>query len=135
MRLQALIFIVFLLGAITSCREKYNLRVNHDDIDYIELVWVEHHYHNETPDHFKLPEDKMQAFMDDFEHAHEIDSPNKNTCFEIVFYLKNGDYLNYASNGRFLLDIRHGSYFEFGTKQNLITKYWGLHERDHCLKD
>ena len=132
---RSIFWFTVLLCTIYSCKREVDFKIDYEDVDKVELVWVEHHYLNPTQDHYILSDSLTKRFILDFNRVKEIDPPNKTTCFELVLYFRDGRESRYVTNGEMLLNIKTGEYFQFRSRENMITKFWGIPEREFCIKE
>ena len=132
--LRTSVLFVCIASILFSCKENH-LQLSENNVEKIELVWVAHHYHNPEVDYYELNPEVFNEFMDVFNGAEQLSPPVDYTCFEIVVYWKDGGKENYITNGEIIRRVRTGEYFAFNMDYNVITHFWGIPEKDFCVKN
>ena len=110
------------------------IKIMAQDIELIELIEIEHHYVNESLDILLLDDKLQNDFVKDLTNAAPISSRRIFSCHEICIHYKNGEQERFITDGEYMERIKDKTKFSLEMNKNLITKYWGISERDFCLK-
>ena len=110
--------------------------IKEDEVDKIVLHWEEHHYHNQIADNILLDGSKVAAFVQEFNDVKSVedDLDLEHNCFQLHIYYWDGLVDKYKFDGHFIKNMQNHNYYVLSDEDNLITKYWGLNERDFCVK-
>lgn len=131
MKLSTLFYITIALF-IFSCHPPIQLDAS--KIDRIELVEVEHHYGNESIDTLPLQVNNLPAMVKDLNEAEPVTNHRIFSCHELSIHFMDGHEERFITDGKHLERIKDKEQFEFIIEENFITKYWGISERDFCIK-
>ena len=129
---KLLYFTVFIL-TLTGCKHD-PLKIESRTVNEINLIEVAHHYLNESIDVWKLDDKQTPNLLHDLENAHPVRKKRIFTCHEVSITYKNENKERFITDGRFLERISDKTQYELDIDQNLITKYWGISEKEFCVK-
>lgn len=132
LKFNTLILVFFIISCSGDKKTFFDIRNN--DISKISLFWEYHPITNTTEDHFDLPKEMNEAFINDFNQVKKTSKKNLPSCLSIKFYYNDGTIDEYKSNGEYLYCSKNKKYYEFLIKENLFTKYWQLNKKDLCVK-
>ena len=127
----------FYVSAIILCLTACNhgpIKIKAKNIEKIELIEIEHHYANESLDISELDNNLVLPFIKDLTNATPISSRRIFTCHELCIHYKDGTQERFITDGKFMERIKDKTKFSLDMETNLITKYWGISERDFCIK-
>ena len=104
------------------------------DVHSIELVEVEHHYVNESIDVLLLDGKKKNELITDLTNAEPLLKHRIFSCHELCIHYNDGRQERFITDGEYMERINDKKKFSLEMDENLITKYWGISERDFCIK-
>ena len=122
-----------LLLLLNGCKHG-PITIEAKDVEKIELIEIEHHYANESLDISLLNDDLKKDFLSDLTNASPISNHRIFTCHEVSIHYKDGTEERFITDGKFMERIKDKKKFALEMEKNLITKYWGISERDFCIK-
>jgi hypothetical protein len=80
-----------------------------------------------------LEKEKNKRFFDDFNKMELFTKDMVNMfCFEICIYDQGGLIASFRTNGRLFYDNKNKLMYFSRTRENLLEKYWGVLEENHC---
>ena len=126
-------YLFAIIISFTACNHD-PLEIKATDIEKIELIEIEHHYANESLDISVLNSNLQDQFINDLTNATPISSHRIFTCHELCLHYKNGTQERFITDGKIMERIKDKKKFSLDMEKNLITKYWGISERDFCVK-
>ncbi len=131
MKLSTIVFTALTLFFF-SCHPPMNIDGEH--VDRIVLVEVAHHYTNESHDTLPLLNENINEMVKDLNEAETVINHRIFSCHELSIHFLDGHEERYITDGKHLERISDKEQFEFIIDDNFITKYWGVSERDFCIK-
>jgi hypothetical protein len=115
-----------------SC--KNNFTFSAQDISNIELVEVDHPYIGQKISSFVLKKNKVEELIKDLQFSKQ-EICKFYSCYVIKLKLTNGELKSYRTNGTYFESINDTCLkgpFKFLSKENIVTKYWGIQSQDFC---
>lgn len=126
--------VISILGFI-GCTQTSKRTIDPKSVDSIVLVQVTHPYLGKRLHSTKLPDSSFKNFLIDFTSKHP-EICDFYSCYVIKIFLKNGKLISYRTDGvvfeKFIDADEVGSVFIQDDTINLITKYWGIPEKEFC---
>ena len=130
------IFVILIIASaftVINCGRTNTIEKN--NVDYIELVQVDHPYIGHILDSIKLDESLVADFLKDFAEKKEYICKFY-SCYVIKIHLKDGQLISYRTNGqvleKFIDKNTKENYFKLNSDINLVTKYWGISKENFC---
>ena len=124
---------VFLSFILLGCTH-VALKINAKKVSAIDLVEIEHHYLNESSDVRPISHEVIDNFLHDLSNAEPILNHKIFSCHEVIIHYTNGSEERFITDGKYLERIKDSTKFALEMDKNLITKYWGISEREFCVK-
>jgi hypothetical protein len=134
-QMTAKFFYPSLLLLFFSACQHPPIKIKEKNVNKIELIEIEHHYANESLDISILYPEFNKELINDLNNAVPISNHRIFSCHELSIHYKNGHEERYITDGKFIERIKDKKKFKLvDLEKNLITKYWGISERDFCIK-
>jgi len=132
MRISVVCYIlIIIILYCTSCKRA----INPGNVDSISLIQVDHPYIGHRVDSTLLTKELIPDFIDDFANKKET-VVKFYSCYVIKIRLKDGQLISYRTNGRAFEKFKDENtgaiYFLLNDTINLVTKYWGISEKQFC---
>lgn len=126
-------YILIAISTLTGCHHD-PINIHNDDVSSIELIEVEHHYLNESIDVLPLQGQSKDKLLSDLIDAEPILNRRIFSCHELSIHYKDGSQERFITDGKYIERIKDKKKFCLDVSENLITKYWGITEKEFCIK-
>ena len=133
MRMTQAILTFSLVFVVIGCVQ--TKKIEKENVNYIELIQVDHPYLGSRVDTRKLNDSLVVDFLFDFADKREYICKFY-SCYVIKIHLKNGQLISYRTNGqvfeKFIDKQTKQNYFILNKDFNLVSKYWGIQKENFC---
>jgi hypothetical protein len=124
---------IFLISILSACGHA-PINIDSNDVSSIKLIEVQHHYLNETIDILTLKKELESSLLEELQDAEPASNLRIFSCHELCVHYKDGKEERFITDGKYIERINDKTKFRLGVTENLITKYWGISEKEFCIK-